>query len=73
MTGFFENLFGKRPPSRSQVWAQTLPPSPLNQHLASLHALLLHLGAEGQALEMGEHHLHEIATFTRIDPNMYPR
>ena len=55
-----------RPPTRSEEWARSLPPSPLHQNLTSLHALMLHLGAEGDALAFGEYCLREIATYVPI-------
>lgn len=67
-----EGVFGwrKRVPSKSEQFGQTLLPTPLAQHLMSLHAILLLLGAEDQpeALEIAEHNLREIARFTRPDP-----
>ena len=46
----------------SELWAQrALPPGPLSQHLTALHALLCHLGADGDLLKVAEHHLRDIA------------
>lgn len=63
------NLFRRtQPPNRSEQFAATLPPGPLVQHYGALHALLLHLGAEGDVLAVGEHHLREMARYTQEDP-----
>jgi hypothetical protein len=73
MSELWSKWFGRnRPPSASEQWGAQLPPTPLHQHLVSLHALLLHLGAEGDALAVGEHSLREIAVFTQRDPYRYP-
>lgn len=58
-----------REPSPSEKWAgSNLPQGPLVQHLTSLHALYLHAGLTGDALEIAEHHLKEIGVFTATRP-----
>lgn len=48
---------------------QTVPATPLRQHIESLHAMVYHCGIYGDALAMFEHHLMSIAVFTSVrDP-----
>ncbi|GAA3510142.1 hypothetical protein GCM10022234_00440 [Aeromicrobium panaciterrae] len=56
------------PVTASERFAASLSAGPLTQHLRSIHALLLHLGAAGDALTLGEHSLREIATYTMHSP-----
>lgn len=61
----FSSLCTSREPSPSEVWANTLPPTPLRQRLALLHSILLMHGVEGDALQLAEHSMREIATYAR--------
>lgn len=63
----------QRTPSPSEVWVEAnTSPGPLTQHFISLHALALHSGMDGQALQLFERHLQEMAAHTRLDPYLHP-
>jgi hypothetical protein len=51
-----------------KTFRESLPRGPLVDHLSSIHALLVHLGAGGDVRKMAEHHLREIAVFTMTQP-----
>lgn len=50
----------------------SLPAGPLVQHLASLHAIIVHLDPSEDALRLAEHHLREIGVFTAEQPGDQP-
>lgn len=70
----FSDLWRRRTPSPSEAWANTLPPTPLRQQLALLHSIFLMHGVEGDALQLAEHAMREIATYARTPrhPGDYP-